>query len=301
MPSYIARTDDGTYLFGHEALNYGSNVHSVKLRLRDNEYLDALGIDAEKAAHLLIDEAIRRSLVVLRNENALSAEFASLTVSINVGCTPAFNLTQRLRLRDICLGLGLTVRLVNLVEEPVAAAFELGLSGAASQGRMMVIDIGGGTLDVAVLRMGASGADCVIFATGGVDLGGDKYTDKIVERLREEIASDCGVEPADLVLSRQDETRIWNSAEDAKLRLSIQHSATVALTTGRGISIITRDWFRTATAPLTADRRRLRPRRLPTGTSDVGPRGRIDPLPVGLRFGRTAWVVLRPSHALARR
>ena len=141
------------------------DVHSVKLRLRDNEYLDALGIDAEKAAHLLIDEAIRRSLVVLRNENALSAEFASLTVSINVGCTPAFNLTQRLRLRDICLGLGLTVRLVNLVEEPVAAAFELGLSGAASQGRMMVIDIGGGTLDVAVLRMGASSATRGSFAS----------------------------------------------------------------------------------------------------------------------------------------
>lgn len=251
MPSYIARRDDGTFLFGREALNYGSHVHSVKLRLRANDHLETLGIDAQEAAHLLIDEAIRRALKVLQRERIVSGEVDTLAISMNVGCTPAFNLEQRLRLRDICLGVGLTVRLVNLVEEPVAAAFELGLSGAAPYGRTMVIDIGGGTLDVAVLRTGASGADFVVFATGGVELGGDRYTAKIVDHLRKETAADLGVDVSSLELSRQDETAIWNRAETAKLSLSTQETTTVALPTGRDL-VLTREWFLTETARLTA-------------------------------------------------
>ena len=43
--------------------------------------------------------------------------------------------------------------LATLVEEPVAAAYEVMLSGMVSDGRVLVVDMGGGTLDAAVIRI----------------------------------------------------------------------------------------------------------------------------------------------------
>ena len=250
LPSYLAASDDGGYLFGSAAINAAqSNVHSVKLLLRDNKHIDDLGIDAEQAAHVLIDEAVRRALERLRAEGTIGADVPSLTVAMNVGCTPAFNLAQRLRLRDICLDLGMQVRLINLVEEPVAAAFEIGRAGVPASGTVMIIDMGGGTLDVAVMRIEPTGTDFVVFATGGAVLGGDLFTDIIVTHLKQELGAVRGVPAEDLALTAQERSALWNRAEVAKLSLSERETAVVALPGGSSITL-TNEWFRRASAGL---------------------------------------------------
>ena len=249
LPSYLATSSDGEFLYGSAAVNAQSHVHSLKLLLRENRVIEDLGFDAERAAHILIDEAVRRALARLRAEGTLRDEVGTLTVAMNVGCTPAFNLAQRLRLRDICLDLGMQVRLINLVEEPVAAAFEIGRAGVATSGRAMIIDIGGGTLDVAVMRIGTTGADFVVFATSGTELGGDRFTNVIVEYLKLQLASARGVPVDGLRLTPEDRSALWNRAELAKLSLSTREAAVVALPGGAEVTV-TREWFRHASALL---------------------------------------------------
>lgn len=65
---------------------------------------------------------------------------------------------------------------VALVEEPVAAAIGAGLDIEAPQG-VMIVDIGGGTTDIAVMSMGS------VVVSDSVKCGGDKFDDSIIRHM----------------------------------------------------------------------------------------------------------------------
>ncbi len=66
---------------------------------------------------------------------------------------------------------------VFLMEEPVAAAIGAGIDIAKPDG-VMVIDIGGGTTDIAVISLGG------IVASSSVKMAGDKFDEAIVKYMR---------------------------------------------------------------------------------------------------------------------
>lgn len=66
---------------------------------------------------------------------------------------------------------------VFLMEEPVAAAIGAGLDIAEPDGKM-VIDIGGGTTDIAVIALGG------IVASTSVKMAGDKFDEAIIKYMR---------------------------------------------------------------------------------------------------------------------
>ncbi|TYO96572.1 rod shape-determining protein [Desulfallas thermosapovorans] len=66
-----------------------------------------------------------------------------------------------------------------VIEEPLAAALGAGLD-ISQPGGTMVVDIGGGTTDVAVLSLGG------IVASRAVRVGGDKFDEAIVKYIRKE-------------------------------------------------------------------------------------------------------------------
>ncbi len=68
---------------------------------------------------------------------------------------------------------------VYLMEEPVAAAIGAGLDISRPDG-IMVIDIGGGTTDIAVISLGG------IVASTSVKLAGDKFDEAIIRYMRKE-------------------------------------------------------------------------------------------------------------------
>ncbi len=68
---------------------------------------------------------------------------------------------------------------VYLIEEPLAAALGAGLDISRPSGHM-VVDIGGGTTDVAVLSMGD------IVSSASIRVGGDVFDDAIIRHLRKE-------------------------------------------------------------------------------------------------------------------
>lgn len=68
-------------------------------------------------------------------------------------------------------------RAVYLIEEPVAAAIGAGIDITVPEG-IMVIDIGGGTTDIAVISMGG------IVTSKSVKIAGDKLDDHIIKYMR---------------------------------------------------------------------------------------------------------------------
>ena len=68
---------------------------------------------------------------------------------------------------------------VYLMEEPVAAAIGAGLDISKPNG-VMIIDIGGGTTDVAVIALGG------IVASNSVKIAGDKFDEAIIKYMRKE-------------------------------------------------------------------------------------------------------------------
>ena len=72
-------------------------------------------------------------------------------------------------------------RRVDLIEEPMAAAIGAGLPVAAARGSM-VVDIGGGTTEVAVLSLGG------VVRSRSVRVGGDELDDAIVQYVKKEYA-----------------------------------------------------------------------------------------------------------------
>lgn len=72
---------------------------------------------------------------------------------------------------------------VTFEMEPIAAGLAFGTHRQLSAGaHALVFDFGGGTLDVAVLRMNADGQQQVL-ATGGVGIAGDRFDQAIFKRM----------------------------------------------------------------------------------------------------------------------
>lgn len=125
---------------------------------------------------------------------------------------------------------------VRLVNEPTAAAvYYVWQKGGEFTGNLAVFDLGGGTLDVTILR--ADGWRVEVLATGGlIDLGGIDFDDALVDFVRREYETRSGgsLEPEDFTvidaerakinLSKYPEERIKVRGNVGKLTLDITRS-----------------------------------------------------------------------------
>lgn len=84
---------------------------------------------------------------------------------------------ERRAVRDAALNAG--ARKVYLTEEPVAAAIGAGLDISKPSG-CMIVDIGGGTTDVAVISLGG------MVVRSSIKIAGDKFDEAIIRYIRKE-------------------------------------------------------------------------------------------------------------------
>ena len=256
MPSYYWKGEDGGEQIGAAAVNMSAPIHSIKLQLPADTATEATyGLAPSKISHRIIEEALARAVTQLRRDRLLPESAELLEVASNVGCSAAWDLQARARLRDIVNASGLKVTMANLIEEPIAAALSVLLTGAFAGGRLLLVDMGGGTLDVCVLKAQPGVNKFTIFASNGrADLGGDRYTDVIFEHLVDRLADRQGVPPGELPLTIAERTRLWQVAEQAKRDLSSRPMIRVQLPDAGGVPGITvsveRSWFEKSASQL---------------------------------------------------
>src|SRR5690242_8586457 len=124
-----------------------------------------------------------------------------------------FNDSQRQATKDAGQIAGLEV--LRIINEPTAAALAYGLDKKGDE-TIVVYDLGGGTFDVSVLRLG-EGVFEVIATNGDTHLGGDDFDQRVIDWICDEFKREQGI---DLRQDRMALQRLKEAAERAKIELS---------------------------------------------------------------------------------
>jgi len=125
-----------------------------------------------------------------------------------------FNDTQRQATKDAGKIAGLDV--LRIINEPTAAALAYGLDKQGKDETIAVYDLGGGTFDISILRVG-EGVFEVVATNGDTFLGGDDFDQRIIDWAVDEFRRDQGI---DLKADRMALQRLKEAAEKAKIELS---------------------------------------------------------------------------------
>jgi molecular chaperone DnaK len=154
------------------------------------------------------------SAYILQEMRAIAEEFLGQTVSKAVVTVPAyFNDGQRQATKDAGRIAGLDV--IRIINEPTAAALAYGF-GRDVEGKIAVVDLGGGTFDVSLLDIN-NGVFEVVATAGDTFLGGEDYDKRLVDWLVQGFAKEHRVDLRSDTMALQ---RLKDAAEKAKCDLS---------------------------------------------------------------------------------
>ncbi|MEA2113249.1 MAG: molecular chaperone DnaK [Patescibacteria group bacterium] len=221
FPSYVAVAKDGEILVGESArrqavTNPENTVSAFKRKMGTKEKY-SLGSKEYTPQQL--------SSFILQKIKKDAEAFLGEPIEKAVVTVPAyFSDAQRQATKDAGAIAGLEV--VRIINEPTAASLAYGIDKAGKEEKILVFDLGGGTLDITILEMFSVDEDGekektsgfeVKSTSGDTELGGtdmdEALSDYIVEEFKKESSIDL----------KQDKTalqRVKEAAEKAKIELS---------------------------------------------------------------------------------
>ncbi len=163
------------------------------------------------------------SAMILSNLREIAEEYLGEKVDQAVITVPAnFNDSQRQATRDAGRIAGLDV--LRVLNEPTAASLGYGF-GEDRHETIVVYDLGGGTFDISILRLG-DGLYEVLSSLGDPFLGGEDFDNVIVETMLNEFQEENGI---DLRSDVSAMFRIKEAAECAKQELSVARETDISL------------------------------------------------------------------------
>ena len=211
FPSVVAITKDGHMLVGEPArrqavANPDGTVMAAKRKMgTDHKYnISGKEYTPQQISASILQKIKRDSEAFLGDR----VEKAVITV-------PAyFNDNQRQATKDAGTISGLEV--VRIINEPTAASLAYGLDKAGKDQKIMVFDLGGGTLDVTLLEFG-EGVFEVKSTSGDTQLGGTDMDNALVEYVVGDFQRNSGIDLHSDSVAMQ---RVREAAEKAKIELS---------------------------------------------------------------------------------
>lgn len=218
-PSVVAFKASGEEIVGNaakrQAITNPDTVSSAKRKmgLSDKFHINCLGKDFTP------QEISSKVLAYMKSyaEKNLGQPVHKAVITV-----PAyFNDAQRQATKDAGTIAGLEV--VRIINEPTAACLAYGIDSEKSE-KVMVFDLGGGTLDVSILDIG-DGTFEVLSTSGDTLLGGDDWDHVIADWIQAQIKIQNGVDLTDK-MARQ---RFVDAAERAKIELSSSLETTISL------------------------------------------------------------------------
>ena len=211
FPSYVAFTKDGQLLVGEPArrqaaTNAEGTVQAAKRKMGTDHVYRIYGKEyTPQQISALILQKVKRDAEAYLGE---PVKEAVITV-------PAyFNDNQRQATKDAGAIAGLEV--LRIINEPTAACLSYGLDKAGKEQKVLVFDLGGGTLDVTIMDM-AQGVFEVKATNGDTQLGGTDMDLALVDYIAGEFRKESGIDVRSDKMAAQ---RIREAAEKAKIELS---------------------------------------------------------------------------------
>lgn len=186
------------------------------------------------------------SALVLGRLKQMVEEQGGSVDDVVITCPAYFGLEERNATKKAGELAGMNV--LNLINEPTAAALSYCARQFQEERTILVYDLGGGTFDVTIVKMGLAvneeGSEVqkvTVVATGGNDaLGGKDWDDKLFDYLLQACCDENGLtsdeidtETRQLIRSRVETTKKkLSNAESAKARINV-NGATTTVTIGR--------------------------------------------------------------------
>ena len=231
-PSVVAYRTDGDRLVGKPAKNQSvtnpdNTIYSIK-RFIGRKYDETASERKQVPFHVsrgsdgrnMVDVNGRHltpeeiSAAVLQKLKADAEKKLGEKITEAVITVPAyFNDAQRQATKDAGRIAGLDVK--RIVNEPTAAALAYGLEKKPDE-KILVFDLGGGTLDVSLLDL-SDGVFEVLATSGDNHLGGDDWDQKVIDWIANKFNGETGI---DLRTDKMALQRLKEAAEKAKMELS---------------------------------------------------------------------------------
>jgi molecular chaperone DnaK len=211
FPSVVAFTKEGQLLVGEPArrqavTNPDNTIIAAKRRMGSDHIFKVQGKDYKPQ---------QISAFILQKIKKDSEAFLGEPVTKAVITVPAyFDDNQRQATKDAGTIAGLDV--VRIINEPTAASLAFGLDKAGQDMKILVFDLGGGTLDVTIMEMGG-GVFEVLSTSGDTQLGGTDMDKVLIDHVVNEFRKTTGI---DLTKDSTAMTRIREASEKAKIELS---------------------------------------------------------------------------------
>jgi molecular chaperone DnaK len=242
-PSVVGFTEDGERLVGQIAkrqaiTNPINTIYATKRligrKFRSEEVQRArevLSYEVADAANGDVKIRVRGrdyspeeiAAFVLKEIREFSEEAIGEVLNEAIITVPAyFDDAQRQATRDAGRIAGLEVK--RIINEPTAAALAYGLERQKNE-TVAVYDLGGGTFDISILRLG-EGIYEVKSTAGDTYLGGEDFDKRIMDWLLQDFQKTNGI---DLRQDRMALQRLKEAAEKAKCELSTASEAAITL------------------------------------------------------------------------
>jgi molecular chaperone DnaK len=226
FPSFVAFTKDNQRLVGEPArrqapINSEGTIYAAKRKMGTNHKFKVF--DKEFTPQQV-------SAFILQKIKADAEKFLGDKVEEAVITVPAyFNDNQRQATKDAGEIAGLKV--LRIINEPTAACLAYGLDKAGKEQKIMVFDLGGGTLDVTILEMGwdaehKAATFEVLSTSGDNQLGGTDMDNVLIDYIISEFKKQSGI---DLKSDKMAFQRLREAAEKAKVELSSTVSTDINL------------------------------------------------------------------------
>lgn len=193
MPSVVGIDDQGAYLFGEDAerLNENQVIRSIKTLLgggKERVLVNGQSLQIDQLIEKLLIEAVNRAKANAGNRRP----YLESSFRVHLCCPANWTAKSRKRLGAIAKRAGLDASPDEIVDEPIAAGVSW-VSGSEAfgrelpEGRTLVFDYGGGTLDVAVLEVarlnGAPRPDITVLHADALSSAGDRLDELIAKDL----------------------------------------------------------------------------------------------------------------------
>ncbi len=226
FPSFVAFTKDHQRLVGEPArrqapINSEGTVYAAKRKMGTDHKFKVFGTEYTPQ---------QISAFILQKIKADAEKYLGDKVEEAVITVPAyFNDNQRQATKDAAEIAGL--KALRIINEPTSACLAYGLDKAGKEQKILVFDLGGGTLDVTILEMGwddthKAATFEVLSTNGDTQLGGTDMDNVLIDHIINQFKKDSGI---DLKNDKMAFQRLREAAEKAKVELSSTISTDINL------------------------------------------------------------------------
>ncbi|MFH1128557.1 MAG: molecular chaperone DnaK [Candidatus Omnitrophota bacterium] len=211
FPSYVAFTKDGQRLVGEPArrqaaINPEGTIQAAKRKMGSDYHFKVYGKEySPQQISAFILQKIKQDA---------EAYLGDKIEEVVITCPAYFDDNQRTATKDAGEIAGLKV--LRIINEPTAACLAYGLEKSQKEQKIMVFDLGGGTLDVTIMEM-AQGVFEVKSTSGDTQLGGTDMDKILLEYIAGQFKRETGI---DLMNDKMAVQRVREAAEKAKIELS---------------------------------------------------------------------------------